>query len=142
MKELKIDGIILIPDDMSLQYFAEKFNCLEKNIAFVEVKNSPFSIQRLGIILDSKTGDEYESILSDSVALDNAKYIIYKSSVWSDVVTINTKMLPWLDVNIKVEYKKQQENDTYIYMVKKVSHNFESGSSTITMYRFSSLYQE
>jgi hypothetical protein len=26
MKELKIDGIILIPDDMSLQEFAEKFN--------------------------------------------------------------------------------------------------------------------
>ena len=26
MKELKIDGIILIPDDMSLKEFAEKFN--------------------------------------------------------------------------------------------------------------------
>ena len=26
MKELKIDGIILISDDMSLQEFAEKFN--------------------------------------------------------------------------------------------------------------------
>lgn len=26
MKELKIDGIILIPDDMSLQEFAKKFN--------------------------------------------------------------------------------------------------------------------
>jgi hypothetical protein len=122
--------------------FAEKFNCLEKNIAFVEVKDSPFSIQRLGTILDSKTGDEYENILSDSVALDNAKYLIYKSSVWNDVVTINTKMIPWLDVNIKVEYKKQQENDTHVYIVKKVSHNFESGTSSITMYRFSSLYQE
>lgn len=123
-------------------FFAEKFNCLEKNIAFVEVKNSPFSVQRLGIILDSKTGDEYENILSDSVALDNAKYIIYKSSVWNDIVTINTKMLPWLDVNTKVEYKKQQENDIYVYMIKSISHNFESGSSSITMYRFSSLYQE
>ena len=122
-------------------FFAEKFNCLEKNIAFVEVKNSPFSVQRLGIILESKTGDEYENILSDSVALDNAKYIIYKSSVWNDIVTIHTKMLPWLDVNMKVEYKKQQENDTYIYMIKRISHDFENGSSSITMYRFSSLYQ-
>lgn len=140
-------ALCVLTDDVNDTYytkafFAEKFNCLERNIAFVEVKNSPFSIQRLGIILDSKTGDEYENILSDSVALDNAKYIIYKSSVWNDVVTINTKMLPWLDVNTKVEYKKQQENDTYVYMVKKISHNFESGTSTITMYRFSSLYQE
>ena len=129
-------------DYYTKKFFAEKYNCLEKNIAFVEVENSPFSIQKLGTILDSKTGDEYDNILSDSVALDNAKYIIYKSSVWSDVVTINTKMLPWLDVNIKVEYKKQQEDNTYVYMVKKISHNFESGTSTITMYRFSSLYQE
>lgn len=123
-------------------YFAERYNCLEKNIAFVEVKNSPFSIQRLGIVLDSKTGDEYDNIISDSVALDNAKYLIYKSSVWSDVVTINTKLIPWLDVNIKVEYKKQQENDTYIYMIKSIEHDFGNGSSSITMYRFSSLYQE
>ncbi len=26
MKELKIDGVILIPDDMTLQEFSEKFN--------------------------------------------------------------------------------------------------------------------
>ena len=26
MKKLKIDGIILIPDDMTLQQFCEKFN--------------------------------------------------------------------------------------------------------------------
>ena len=26
MKELRIDGIILIPDDMTLQQFCEKFN--------------------------------------------------------------------------------------------------------------------
>ncbi len=26
MKKLKIDGIILIPDDMTLQEFSEKFN--------------------------------------------------------------------------------------------------------------------
>ena len=123
-------------------FFAERYNCLEKNIAFVEVKNSPFSVQRLGIVPDIKSGDEYEKIISDSVALDNAKYLIYKSSVWNDIVTINTKLMPWLDVNIKVEYKKQQENDIHTYIVKSISHDFAGGTSSITMYRFSSLYQE
>ncbi len=123
-------------------YFAERYNCLERNIAFVEVKNSPFSIQRLGIVLDSKSSDEYDNILSDSIALDNAKYLIYQSSVWSDIVTINTKLMPWLDVNIKTEYKKQQEDDIHTYVVKSVNHDFSSGTTSITMYRFSSLYQE
>ena len=124
------------------KYFAERYNCLEKNVAFVEVKNSPFSIQKLGIILDSKIGDEFDNIISDSVAVDNAKYLIYKSSVWNDVVTITTKIIPWLDVNTKVEYKKQQENDIHTYIIKSISHDFGNGSSSITMYRFSSLYQE
>lgn len=124
------------------EYFAEKYNCLEKNIALVEVKNSPFSIQRLGIILESKSGGEYDNIISDSVALENAKYLIYQSSVWNDTVTITTSLVPWLDVNVKVEYKKQQEDDTYVYLVKNISDSFSTGCSTITMCRFSSLYQE
>ena len=47
MKELKIDGIILIPDDMSLQEFAEKFNdvldkgeiCFSGGIKEIEKEN-------------------------------------------------------------------------------------------------------
>lgn len=124
------------------QYFAKRYNCLEKNIAFVEIPNGEFTIQKIGLILDSKSGDEFDNIISDTVALDNAKYLIYKSSVWNDTVTITTKLCPWLDVNMKVEYKKQQEDKPYIYLIKKISHEFVNGTSTITMYRFSSLYQE
>ena len=47
MKELKIDGIILIPDDMSLQDFAENFNevldkgkiCFSGGIKEIEKEN-------------------------------------------------------------------------------------------------------
>lgn len=124
------------------EYFSKTYNCLEKNICFVEAPGSAFSVQKLGIIFESKTGDEYDNILSDSVALDNAKYCIYKSSVWNDTVTLVTKLIPWLDVNIKVEYQKKQEDDIYQYLIKQVSHDFNGGTTTITMCRFSSLYQE
>lgn len=48
MKELKIDGIILIPDHMSLQEFAEKFNdvldqgeiCFSGGIKELETENN------------------------------------------------------------------------------------------------------
>jgi hypothetical protein len=124
------------------KYFAERYNCLEKNICFVEAKGSAFSVQKLGVLFDSKNGGEYDNIISDSVAIDNAKYYIYKSSVWNDTVTITTKLIPWLDVNIKVEYKKKQENDIYQYLIKKVTHDFNTGTTNVTMCRFSSLYQE
>lgn len=124
------------------KYFAERYNCLEKNICFVEAKGSAFSVQKLGVLFDSKNGDEYDNIISNSVALDNAKYCIYKSSVWNDTVTITTKLIPWLDVNIKVEYQKKQEDEIYQYLVKSATHDFNGGTTSITMCRFSSLYQE
>ena len=123
-------------------YFAERYNCLEKNIVMVEGKNSPFSIQKLGVLFESKSGEEYDNILSDSVAMENAKYLIYQHSVWNDIVTITTKFIPWLDVNIKVEYKKKQEDDAHIYIIKSISHDPSSDTSSITMHRFCSLYQE
>lgn len=58
-----------------------------------------------------------------------------------DTVTITTLLLPWLDVNVKLDYKKQQEKTTYSYVVKSKSDNFADGTSTITMYRFLQLYE-
>ena len=58
----------------------------------------------------------------------------------NDIVTITTKMMPFMDTNIKVEYKKQQDTEVKQYIVKSVSHNLDSLTTTITMYRFYPLY--
>lgn len=121
-------------------YFAKKYNCDERNITLRVEKNSPFSVQRLGEILEVKTGDEFENIISDSVAVENAIYYNRKSTSMNDTVTITTKMIPFLDVNIKVEYKKQQDNQVHQYVIKSVSNDTESYTSHIIMYRFYPLY--
>lgn len=123
-------------------YFAQRYNCPADSIVFVESAGSPFSIQKLGLIPDVKSGDEYDNILSDSVAMEYAKYSLYRSSVWNDTVTINTKLIPFLDVNTKVEYKKEQDSHTSCYIIKKIEHNLSEGTTAITMCRFSALYRE
>lgn len=121
------------------KYFEEKYNC--KNIVFRVEPDSPFAIQKLGVVLDVKTGDAYDNIKSDSVAIENAIYDNIKTSSWNDIVTITTKFLPWLDVHIKVEYQKQQDNEAHQYIIKSISHNLEgAATSSITMYRFHPLY--
>lgn len=122
------------------EYFAKKYNCDVRNITFRIEKGSPFSIQKLGEVLDVKTGDTFENIISDSVALENAIYYNKKSSTINDVVTISTKMIPFLDVNLKVEYKKQQDNKCNYYVIKSISNDTGSLISHITMYRFYPLY--
>ena len=97
-------------------------------------------MQKLGEILDVKTGEEFENILSDSVAMENAIYYNRQSSSIYDTVEISTKMIPFLDVNEKVEYKKQQEKESKYYIIKSINNDTESLTSQITMYRFYPLY--
>ena len=73
--------------------------------------------------------------------MQNAKYSNRSTTTMYDTVTITTLLLPWLDVNVKLDYKKQQEKTTYSYVVKSKSDNFADGTSTITMYRFLQLYE-
>ena len=121
-------------------YFAKKYNCDVRNITLRVEKNSPFTVQRLGEVLDVKTGDEFENIISDSVAVENAIYYNRKSTSMNDTVTITTKMIPFLDVNVKVEYQKQQDNEVKQYIVKSVSNDTESNITHIVMYKFYPLY--
>lgn len=123
------------------KYFEELYNC--KNIVFRIEPDNPFTIQKIGIILDVKIGDIYENIMSDTIAIENAIYDNIKTSSWNDIVTITTKYVPWLDVFLKVSYKKQQDDDEKEYVIKNVSNNLDDvPTSTITMYRFHPLYYD
>lgn len=121
-------------------YFAQKYNCNINNVVLRVEEDSPFSVQKLGEILDVKSGSEFENILSDSTALENAIYYNKKSSSMNESIEIQTKMIPFLDVNIKVEYQKQQDNEVHYYIIKSIVNNTDSKTSTITMYRFYPLY--
>lgn len=118
------------------KYFSSIYNVAEKNVYFREEKHSPFAVQRLGEVLDVKSGDDFDNILSDSIAIENSKYYNRLSSTMFDTVTITTVLIPWLDVNVKINYRKQQEDTIYSYVVKSRSDNFSNKTSTITMYRF------
>ena len=70
----------------------------------------------------------------------NAVYYNKQSSTVNDTVTLTTKMIPFLDVNVKVSYKKQQDSQIHEYIVKSISHDLGGMTSTITLHRFYPLY--
>lgn len=121
------------------QYFAEKYNCFVNNVVF-RIENSPFSIQKIGEILDYKAGSDFDNIESDSVAQENAIYQNKKSTTCNDTLTITTKLIPWLDVYAKVTYKRKQELEERTYIIKTINHDLDGMKTTITMYRFYPLY--
>lgn len=124
----------------SLDYFKKFYNC--ENVEITVVANSPFTVQKLGEILDVKTGGEYENITSDDLALDRAKWDNWKNCRLTDNITITTALLPFLDVNKKVSYKRSDSDKEHQYVISSVSHDFSGYTTTITMYRFYPLYEK
>ena len=124
------------------QYFCDRYNC--KNVVLRNEPDSPFTIQKIGIVLDVKTGDRYDDIKSDTVAIENAIYENIKTSSWNDVVTLTTMCVPWLDVYEKVSWKKANSDDLNEYVIQSISHSLSSTvpTTTITMYRFHPLYYD
>lgn len=124
----------------SVAYFKDVYNC--NTVSLTVIPNSPFTVQKIGEMLDVKSGAEFSHIPSDSLALANAEYENWKNCRLTDSITIKTKIVPFLDVNIKCSYRRSDSLLPGQYIIKSLSHNFSEGTTTWNMYRFYPLYQE
>ena len=94
----------------------------------------PFSTTRLGYrILNSI---EYESLSDDAACYNQAEYLTYKTTAMMDTVTLSMAVIPWLDVNQKIEYTSKYNKEKNQYIIKKINWNFENGTMTVTLYKF------
>ena len=123
----------------SKEYFQKFYNCERVDMTIIE--NSPFTVEKLGEIPDIKVNGEYENITSDDLAADRAKWENWKNCRLTDNITITTALLPFLDVNKKVSYKRSDSDIEYQYIISSISHDFTRYTTTITMYRFYPLYK-
>ena len=130
------DGVII--KKYSKEYFQKIYNC--NTIHFTVIPNSPFCIEELGLLLDVKTGGEYENITSDSLALARAEYENWKNSRLTDSINITTKLCPFADVNIKVSYRRKDTGQINQYLVKSISHDPAGGTTSWTLMLFYPLY--
>ena len=123
----------------SKEYFQKFYNC--ERVDMTIIANSPFTIEKLGEIPDIRVSGEYENITSDDLAADRAKWENWKNSRLTDNITITTVLLPFLDVNKKVSYKRSDSDVEHQYIISSISHDFAGFTTTITMYRFYPLYE-
>ena len=102
---------------------------------------SPFYVEsEIGRINISLYGNEYNNIISDELALQRAKYEIYKRCRLNDSLTLNTVPIYWADVNWKVSYTTFN-NVTSEYMIQSMSIPLSvSGTQTIKLIKFYPLY--
>lgn len=123
----------------SKEYFQKFYNC--ERVDMTIIANSPFTVEKLGEIPDIKVSGEFENITSNDLAADRAKWENWKNCRLTDNITITTALLPFLDVNKKISYKRSDSDKEQQYIISSISHDFAGYTTTITMYRFYPLYE-
>lgn len=130
--------VLTVPEKKSEKFneYATKFNC--NNIIFTQF-DSRFAIENIGVKAQVLSGDDFEDIFSDDLALQRAEYENWKAVRLADVVSLTTIQIPWLDVNKKVTYQLP-EKQLKTYTIERISYSNTSETMTIEMNTFYPLY--
>lgn len=126
-----------------VQYIANfGFRWLGHLQAYAEAKdenpNSPFNIHSsVGIIRLPLYGGDYDNCLTDDLAQQRADYELYLHTNIQDTLTLTCVPIPWLDVNILVEYTSQRNGEKHQYLIKSFNYGFDiDDTMTVTMSRY------
>lgn len=120
----------------SKEYFKKVYNV--DNVYMDVVPDSPFTIQKLGVIL--KVYDDETNIQSCATALETARQENYRSSRLTDNISLTTKLVPCADVNQKVEYQRSDMDAPQEYLVTSISHDIAGGTTNWTLVKYYPLY--
>ena len=98
--------------------------------------NSPFSIDKIGYRLQILSGGEYDDITTSVLAKERAEYETWLKSRLTDTVTLEMVIIPFLETNQKIQYKKLSYGSVDIYIIKSLSYSYMDGTMTMTMNKF------
>ena len=100
--------------------------------------NSPFYVNgTVGIIRLPLYGSDYENIYSDDLAQQRAEYELWQHTNMNNTLQISCIPIPWIDVNIKVEYTEKRNNSVGEYIIKSIDMDLApDGEMTINMITF------
>lgn len=116
------------------EQFAKKYNT--DNIVFVKDANSRYCIERIGEVRKKFSGNNYANLESDSLAADYAKAKLNQLCRRSTSLSLEMLIVPWLDVNQKIEYKPHNSNEVKTYIIKSISGDLLSGTMSVSLMDF------
>lgn len=98
-----------------------------------------YSIQNGEIRQVLKDGD-YASIYTTKLAYDRGEYENYLKCRMNTAVELTTILIPWLDVNQKIEYTSPTTGQTNQYIVKSINMDASGFKMTMKLCRFYNYY--
>ena len=140
--ELNVHGMAIAvnaePTDEQKAAYQTKYDC--RNIRYVVNPLDKFAVERIGEIVQVLTGDEYESIYTSELATERAAYENWKTTRLQDEITLNTIIIPWLDVNKLIEYTSPMTGETIKAIISSIDMQPTEGTMTLGLTRFYPYY--
>lgn len=111
-------------------------------IAKDENEDSPFNINStIGTIRMVCVGDEYENIMSDTLAQERADYELWLHTRMQDGIVMDLVPIHYLDVNQIISHKVRGSNEEKQYITKTVSVDLgEDGTQSVEAISYYPLY--
>lgn len=109
-------------------------------IGYVVNPESPYAVEKIGEIRKVLSGGEFDNIYTSQLALERASYENWKTTRMQDSATISTVLIPFLDVNQKIEYTDPITGEAHQWLVSRINMNFDTASMTIDLTRFYPYY--
>jgi len=137
---LSTDTYYVVEWDSSNSYFLYQGQFQIQGEAKDTDEDSPFNIATLGDVVSVLSGDDYEDITTDELALERAEYELWKATRFNETVTLKCIAIPFLDVNKKITYTSLNTGEEMNLITKKISGSMVDGIQTIECIHWYPLY--
>ena len=83
---------------------------------------------------------DYAKIYTTELAYERASYENWSKCRQQDTVDLEMILIPWLDVNNKIEYTSPMNGDVGQWLVKSISYDFANWTMKVRASRFYPYY--
>ena len=121
-----------INPEQNALFLLGQFQCYGRYVE--ESQDCPFSVSNLGYEIVNSV--DYDNLSDDAACYNQAEYMTYKSTAMMDTISLTMLVVPWLEVNTKIEYTPRYNKPTAQYIIKNLSWSTSEGIMNITLYKF------
>ncbi len=134
---LKADNIYVfryrrINTEQNALFLLGQFQCYGRYVE--ESVECPFSVVNLGYEIINTV--DYDNLSDDAACYNQAEYLTYKSTAMMDTLNLTMLVVPWLEVNTKVEYTPRYNKTLNQYIIKNINWSTGEGVMNVTLYKF------
>ena len=119
-----------------------KFICVNDPNNIDDLYNSQMTVEKIGRRNEVLSGGDYEGYTTDARAMEVAEYELWKRARLTDGLSITILLVPWLDVNEKIEYAAKYLNSRtpVEWIIKSISINLGEGTMSLSLSRYYPYY--